>query len=349
MTASGIQQQEASSISLAQKHSIISILHNGLAYDSADLSTRVAAYIEMMIAAGTSRADTVVDVSCDRVGLSALKTLSELKQRYVPEIDLRLGAYSPLGFTDAEPERWQLLEAAAEIADFIGSLPERDDQTDYPDHIGFYENCRRVLSLGCKLGKPIHFHVDQRNEPSERATEILVEAVEEFGAPVSETDEPMVWAIHAISPSTYEESRFKRLLAGLAKHNIGVICCPSAAIGMRQLRPLLTPTYNSIARVLEMLAAGIQVRLGSDNIADICSPSATPDLRDEIFVLSNAVRFYDVNILAKLAAGKRLNIAECTLIQEHLKADEMEIQKILTRGDLTIDSLRAMNSTASIS
>ncbi|MEM9006621.1 MAG: hypothetical protein AAGE59_24225 [Cyanobacteria bacterium P01_F01_bin.86] len=345
MSASGVQQQEASSISLAQKHGIISILHNGLAYDSTDLSRRVAAYIEMMIAAGTSRADTVVDVSCDRVGLSALQTLSELQQHYAQKIDLRLGAYSPLGFTDAEPERWQLLQEAAEIADFIGSLPERDDRMDYPDHIGFYENCRRVLELGCQLGKPIHFHVDQRNEPSEQATEILVEAVEEFGAPISDTDEPMIWAIHAISPSTYEEPRFKRLLTGLAEQNIGVICCPSAAIGMRQLRPLLAPTYNSIARVLEMLAAGIQVRLGSDNIADICAPSATPDLRDEIFVLSNAIRFYDVGILAKLAAGKRLSSADRDLIQQHLVANEREIQKVLTRGDRTPNPLIAMSST----
>ena len=332
MRASGIQQQESSSISLAQKHSLISILHNGPAYDTADLSGRVASYIEMMIAAGTSRADTVVDVSCDRVGLSALETLLELKQRYAKDIDLRLGAYSPLGFTDAEPERWQLLTEAAEIADFIGSLPERDDRADYPDRIGFYENCARVLALASELGKPIHFHVDQRNDPSERATELLVEAVEEFAAPHSETGEPMVWAIHAISPSTYDEERFNCLLKGLAERNIGVICCPSAAIGMRQLRPVPTPTANSIARVLEMLAAGIQVRLGSDNIADICSPSATPDLRNEIFVLSNAVRFYDIEILAKLAAGKRLSLADRHLIQQHLEANEREIQKVLSKA-----------------
>jgi hypothetical protein len=41
----------------------------------------------------------------------------------------------------------------------------------------------------------------------------------------------------------------------LLKNNIGIITCPSAAISMRQLRPIKTYTHNSIARVLEMLEA----------------------------------------------------------------------------------------------
>jgi hypothetical protein len=164
---------------------------------------------------------------------------------------------------------------------------------------------------------------------SEGATELLIKAVEEVGAPELADGEPAVWAIHVISPSTYPEPRFNALLDGMLRNNIGVISCPSAAISMRQLRPASGPTFNCIARVLEMLAAGVQVRLGSDNIADVCSPAATPDLRDEIFVLSNALRFYDVDILAKLTAGVPLSKADQLHISSHLEADAREANKAL--------------------
>lgn len=327
--ATEVKNTVNSSISLAQKHSLISILHNGLAYDLHDLDKRVNYYLDAMVAVNTSRADTVVDVSLDRVGLSAIKLLKDIKERRAHEIDLRIGAYSPLGFTDDEPERWDLLVQAAQFADFIGSLPERDDQADYPSHIGFKESCRRMLLLAKQLHKSVHFHLDQRNEASENGTEILLDTIDEIGAPASNSGEPMIWGIHVISPSTYQEERFEQLLKRLVKHNVGIVCCPSAAISMRQLRAIHTPTYNSIARVLEMLAVGLHVRLGSDNIADICSPSSTPDLTDEIFVLSNALRFYDVQILAKLTAGVRLNKTDRQLIQQHLDENSIEINKVL--------------------
>ena len=141
----------------------------------------------------------------------------------------------------------------------------------------------------------------------------------------------MIWAVHMISPSTYDEARFRRMVDGLVECNIGVICCPSAAIGMRQLRPIMTPTYNSIPRVLELVAAGVHVRLGSDNIDDICSPSTTADLVDEVFVLSAALRFYHPGILAKLAAGKRLSDAERAFVRDHLESNDSEIAKIVDR------------------
>ena len=98
---------------------------------------------------------------------------------------------------------------------------------------------------------------------------------------------------------------------------------------MRQYRPLLTPTYNSIPRLLEVIAAGVHVRLGSDNIADICSPSTTANLIDEIFIVSAALRFYHPAILARLAAGMRLSDDERSFVKEHLRRNQIEIDNFL--------------------
>ena len=159
----------------------------------------------------------------------------------------------------------------------------------------------------------------------------MIDAIREFGGPPSEAGDPKLWVVHMVSPSTYDEERFNRLAEGLVEQNVGVICCPSAAVGMRQIRGLNAPIYNSIPRVLELLAAGVKVRIASDNIADICSPSTTADLVDELFVLSAAIRFYHVDILARLAAGVDLTSEQIQLLKEHLASNEGEVQKVIDK------------------
>jgi len=324
---------ETSHVSLHRKHSLITDLHKGKAYEEADFNRRVNAFVDDMVAVNTVRAETLVDVTADGLEMVALNRLLAIKRARASEIDIGVGAYSPFGFLDSEPQRWELMVRGAKEADFLAALPEADDQKEYPDHIGFREHCRRMLVLAKELNKPLHVHVDQRNEPGESGTEQLIDAVRDFGAPSSPDGTPMVWAVHLISPSTYDDARFDAMVRGMAECKIGVITCPSAAIGMRMYRPIMTPTYNSIPRVLEMLVAGVHVRMGSDNISDICSPSTTADLVDEVFVLSAALRFYQPDILAKLACGKALDEADRAFIANHLAKNDAEIQKFLAQVD----------------
>jgi cytosine deaminase len=325
----GLQVLNSSHISLKKKHHLINSLHQGPAYETEDLRQRVNQCLDVMVDCNTRIADSLVDVTADRVGLSALQTLTKIKQERAHEIELRLGAYSPLGFCDAEPERWEIFEEGARQADFIASLPEADELSDYPANIGFEEHCRRCLEIACETGKMLHVHTDQRNEPGETGTERLIEVIRQHGGPELVSGEAAVWAVHMISPSTYDDARFYRLVDDMLTYNIGIICCPSAALGMRQLRPLMTPTYNSIPRILELAAAGVHVRLASDNIADMASPTTTADLTDEVLVLSAAIRFYHVGILAKFAAGTKLDAGDIDEINSHLASNDEEVARVL--------------------
>ena len=311
------------------KHSLIPLIHQSPLYQPKHLHDRLLPYLKEMVSNGTSRADTVVDVTNDCVQLSALKTLNDLKLEFSDLLDFQIGAYSPLGFRDDEPERWSLLEKGAKLSDFIGLLPERDDQTRYTKHIGFTECCQRALLLADQLGKKIHIHTDQSNHSSQAESELIVSLVKELGLGTPKNTEPFIWLIHVISPSTYSESRFQDLVSGMAEQNIGLICCPSAAISMRQYRPVESPTYNCIARVLDFLASGVWVRLGSDNICDITSPMGDVTLLDELAYLANSMRFYDINILARLGAGQKLTKTEIKQIHAHLEADKVFVEDYL--------------------
>ena len=323
---------ENSHVPLHTKHSLIRYLHSGRAYQRSDFKSRINGFIDDFVATNTSRADTLVDITDDCVGLNALHMMQELKQERANEIDLQIGAYSPFGFEASTPAQWDIMAEGAAQADFIASLPEADEVSEYPTHIGFEEHCRRMLLLAKALNKPLHIHTDQRNEPSESGTERLLEVIREVGGPVSPNGETMIWAVHLVSPSTYDENRFSTMVQGMVECNVWLITCPSAAIGMRAFRPIMTPTYNSIPRVLEMLASGVHVRVGSDNIADICSPSTTPDITDELFILSAALRFYHPSILAKLGAGQRLDDKDREFVAEHLAKNEEEIMKFIEQS-----------------
>ncbi|NNE38556.1 MAG: hypothetical protein HKN08_09665, partial [Gammaproteobacteria bacterium] len=327
-----LQVLENSHISLQKKHALIATVHDGPAYHDDNLKHRLNLVTEELIGAGTRLADTMVDVCADRTGLHVLDIVNQHAHDVSGKITIRTAAYTPFGFKDSEPDRWEIFEKAVKQSDFIGSLPEADDTVDYPDQIGFEEHCVRMLDLARREQKMVHIHTDQRNEPSEDGTERLISIVKKEGVLKSGENENMLWVVHMISPSTYEEDRFKQLVDGLLETRIGIICCPSAALGMRQLRHNLTPTYNSIPRLLELAAAGVPVRLGSDNIADMCSPSTTPDLTDEIFILSAALRFYDVRILAKFACGQPLTTDEREILSQHLCYNDEEMKKKLLRA-----------------
>ena len=92
---------------------------------------------------------------------------------------------------------------------------------------------------------------------------------------------------------------------------------------MRQIRPLQTPTTNCIPRIPELLAAGVQVRVAL--IILQTSVPTTGDLTDEIFTLSAAIRFYHVDILAKLANGTNLNDGDRDIIKQHLKENDPKL------------------------
>lgn len=325
---------DGTALPLSGKHAIIPAIHASPCYDPPELYARVDGFVKDMIACGTSRADTVVDTTTDRVGLSALETFARLKADNADHIDLRIGAYTPAGFRDDEPERWDLLQQGAEMADFVGLLPERDDTADYPEHIGFEASCRRGIALAHRLGKPIHIHADQANHIHEDGSEVIARVVREMGFGLPPGSEPFVWLVHVISPSAYDEPRFQALAQELAALNIGVISCPAAALSMRQYRTFTTPTHNSIARVLDLVVAGVQVRIGSDNVCDITSPMGTPNLMDEVRVLADALRYYDIDFLARIAAGKPIDADGMDRLRAHLATDAVFTDKVVQRFGL---------------
>src|SRR5258708_25640761 len=65
-------EEDTSHLSLYQKHALIPMVHASDCFQPDVLEARVESYVDMLVDVGTTRADTVVDVTADRVGGDAL-------------------------------------------------------------------------------------------------------------------------------------------------------------------------------------------------------------------------------------------------------------------------------------
>jgi len=318
-----VDPSDASKISLMAKQKMVGKLHDGIAYTEENLRKRMTGLFDREIACGTSATYTCLDVSPDlsEEGLLAFRVGSELKAEYAPKgLDIKIGPNAIFGFKDGT-ERWSIFKRAAEKADFVSALPEKDfypEGTNPDGKIGFDQHIRRVLELALEMNKPAQFHLDQSGNPEEAGTERLIEALKWFDP---HRKGPDIWVVHMISPSAYPEARFARLLNNLLKYRVGVIVCPSAGISMRRLRPINAPMHNSMARILELLACGVKVALGSDNVGDLFVPASDGDMSVEVKIAAHAVRFYLAHIWARVAAGVHLNDSDKDSVKEFLRQD----------------------------
>jgi cytosine/adenosine deaminase-related metal-dependent hydrolase len=317
---------EAASLPLKAKQNLTGDLHRGLAYTESNLRERMTQLIESQINYGATRLASCIDTTPDigENGLLAFRVAMELRAEFADRIKIELAPNPIFGFKEGT-KRWDVFVEAAKQADFLSALPEKDDFGDplkRDGRIGFRRHLRMVMELGCELQKEVHLHLDQANDPSEVGTKTLVEGLKWIDQPqIPNHEGPVVWVIHMISPSAYSEEEFARLVDSLLEFNIGVIICPTAAISMRQLRPINAPLHNSIARMLELCKRRVPVLLGSDNICDVFVPQGDGDMLTEIKMAGHALRFVPPHVWAKLGAGVQLNEVDRATIGEVLYQD----------------------------
>ena len=296
------------------------VLHEGLAYRPDELKKRITSTIKEMIHFGYRRIDSFVDTTADCIGTSALEIALEIKHKYRQDIDFRVGAYPIFGFRKDKQEYWDVFVKGAEMADFIGTLPERDA---LDKHIGYNEHIRKVIELANSLGnKEVHMHVDQTNDPEETGTETLIEAIRWLRPDPeghAKKTPPTIWAVHALSVASYDEERFQKLKKGLIETNIGIRFCPCATLSNKQDRTIYVPMHNAITRVCDYILDGIPMLMGTDNIDDVFCPTGEVDMYPDLKTAAEALRFQcNPKTWAKVTTGSYLNAIDRKSVEDSI-------------------------------
>ncbi len=290
-------------------------LHSSSAYQEESIKNRIQEKLEEMIQLGYRRVDSFIDVTPD-IGLRAMNIAKELKEEYKDRLEIKLGAYAVFGFYSDRKEYWETFVEGAKLADFMGTLPERDMRD---GHIGLKESIRRTLILSKELKKPLHVHLDQTRRPDEALTELFLEAKRWLKPDPDGFDnnqEPTDWVVHCLAPTSYPEERFRNLLERFKETNTGLIACPMATAGNRQERDILVPMYNSIPRILDFLLDRIPVRLGTDNIDDFYIPEGDADMFSQILFASVLLRCPSPRVWSKISTGSPLDEMDRKYIRE---------------------------------
>jgi cytosine deaminase len=224
-------------------------------YTINDVKERAGEAMRLAVAQGIGamRAQVDVDSLCGLVGMQAML---ELRNEFRGMLDLQLVAFPQEGVV-RDPGAVELLAQALEMgADVIGGGPNNEDSpADWEPHL------RTMLDLARRFDVPADIHVDFHEDPSDRALELLAEITIDYGM------QGRVNASHCCALAAYADSHARAVIQLVKRAGIQVCICP--------MGNLLIPNGDStergrgVSRPKELLAAGVNVAAGSDNLHDM--------------------------------------------------------------------------------
>lgn len=249
-----------------------------------DIYGRMAKAVERMLEQGAQALGTFIDVDAvveDKV----MKAAQKIRESYKNDLEIKFINQVHYGVIDPEARKW--FDIGAEFVDIIGGLPEKDKGQE-SEHLDI------LLSTAKRMGKMAHIHVDQYNSPEQKGTELLARKVIEHGM------QGKVAAIHSLSLAAHPQEYRQEVYALMKEAELMMIACPIAWIDTRR-NDTLSPSHNALTPVDELVPAGITVALGTDNIADLYKPFPNGDLWEDLHLLLEGCRFYEVEELVRIA------------------------------------------------
>lgn len=244
---------------------------------------RMARATETLLGQNCFVTGSFIDVDAD-VKDKAIKAAVKVRQRY-PEMTYRFMNQSSYGILNKEGREW--FEVGADFVDIIGGLLKADQGREV-EHLDI------LLTAAKKRNKMVHIHVDENNIRQEKETEIVCKKI------IEHKMHNKVVGIHGISINAHSKAYRERLYSLIKKAGLMFVACPMSWINARRDEQL-TPTHNPITPVDEMHPHGIVVAMGVDNIADIFMAYNDANLWNDVRLLMECNRFYDVDEVVKIA------------------------------------------------
>jgi cytosine deaminase len=233
-------------------------------YDAGEIAERAGRIVASAITNGVTRMRTHIDV--DSVcGLIALEALLDVRARFADVIDLQIVAFPQLGIVGDPGTETLLREAMERGADVIGGMPFNEaSPADSHEHI------RIAFDIARAHNADVDMHIDETDDPAARTLETLCEATIEHGW------QGRVTAGHTCALAAYDDAYADRVIDLVAAAGLHMITNPATNL-MLQGRDDAHPKRRGITRVKELLAAGVNVSFGQDNLRDMFYPFGRDD------------------------------------------------------------------------
>jgi cytosine/creatinine deaminase len=261
------------------------------AFTSADVRRRARRFFERSIAHGVTRLRTHTDVD-SIVELRSMQGVLAARGELAGRLDVDIIAFSTSRNDLAGPDGVERLTRAIELKpDFLGaSLNSSADAT---------RALNALLGLAERNDLPVDLHLDEHLDHARMLAPMVVDAVIARGLL------GRVTLGHLCALSTLPTATARALIDKLARGRITVIALPETNL-LLQDRADGTPRRRGVTLVRELLAGGVEVRFGTDNVRDWFCPFGDGDMLDT--ALSGAVTAHlddQAELIGAICDGRR--------------------------------------------
>lgn len=205
---------------------------------------------ERVVALGTGRMRSHVDVDTE-VGLSGVESLLELRESLRGLLDIQLVAFPQSGIL-RDPGTAELLDAALQLGvDAVGGLDPAGIDGDVAAHLDV------VFGLAARHGCPIDLHLHDPGELGAFELREIARRSDEHGL------HGRVVVSHAYALGEVDPTTFASTAAALAQGGVAIMTT--------------APGSSAVPPVKRLIAEGVEVFAGNDNIRDAWSPLGSGD------------------------------------------------------------------------
>lgn len=248
--------------------------------------------VNLALSFGTTHMRAFADVDT-KARLEGVKALLEVREEFRGRLTLQVVAFPQQGLLRDDGAEELVLQAIGLGADVVGGIPwieytERDARS----HID------RILQIAIEHDRDVSMLVDDTGDPSLRTLEMLAISAAEHGW------SHRVLAHHARAMALYPEAKVQRLMGLLRRSGLGLVCDPHTG-------PLHLP-------VQQMLAAGVTVCLGQDDISDAYYAYGRNNMVEVAFLASHLLWMTTTEDRERLYEMITVRAAEAIGVRGHL-------------------------------
>ena len=276
-----------------------------------DIVARGSQALHLAIGYGTLWMRSHVDI--DQVGgLHLLEGVNEIRRRFRDLIDIQLIAFPQLGLARnpaAVDYMWQSMENGA---DLVGGMPHGErDMDDAARHIEI------AFEIAKKYNTDIDMHIDETDDPYWHSLELLAEKTVEEGW------QGRVTAGHCCAMSAWDDAMAQRIIDKVKQADLHIVTNAPVNL-MIQGRKDQQPKRRGIARVKELLEAGVNVSCGQDDLQNMFYPFGSMDMLEVAMMTAHAAHLSSPKDIRAAFNMPRYNAARGRRLQNygvHVGAD----------------------------
>jgi cytosine deaminase len=219
------------------------------------------------------------------IGLAGLEVLLELKSRYANLVDMQVVAFPQEGIHKTPGTEDLFRDALNMGADVVGGVPYND--LDAEQHI---DTC---FALAQRYDRPLSFHQDFADEANSLSVGYLARRTIAAGM------QGRVEIGHATALGALSPERLAPIAALLCEAGISVIALPLTDLHLGG-RSDTHKVRRALAPVRALMAAGVNVAAGANNIRNAFTPFGNGDPLLTAYVLAPAAHLGGADMLPRV-------------------------------------------------